>query len=138
MNKARQAMNKARQAIRILLAIALAVFGVDKFAHFMPQPDAPPEGGEFLGALANAGYVFPAIGLTFLATAACLLLGRVALGLIILTPITLNILLYHFRFDMAGVGAGAVLTAMQLALIWMHRNEFTALARATGKGKETT
>ncbi len=123
-------MKNARTAIRFLLALALVVFGADQFFHFMPQPDAPPEGGAFLGALADAGYVFPVIGLTFLATAACLLAGRVALGLIILTPITLNILLYHFRYDMAGIGAGAVITAMQLALIWMHRHEFRTLGLA--------
>ena len=126
-------MKNARTVIRFLLALTLAVFGADKFLHFMPQPDAPPEGGAFLGALADAGYVFPAIGLAFLATAACLLAGRVALGVIILTPITLNILLYHFRYDMAGIGAGAVITAMQLALVWMYRRDFTTLSRATAK-----
>jgi putative oxidoreductase len=126
-------MKNAPTAIRFLLAIALAVFGMDKFLHFMPMPDAPAEGGAFLGSLADAGYVFPAIGLAFLATSACLLAGRVTLGLILLAPITLNILLYHFRYDMAGVGAGAVITAMQLALVWMHREDFTTLTRASGK-----
>jgi putative oxidoreductase len=120
-------MKTPRTVIRFLLALALAVFGADKFLHFMPQPDAPPEGGAFLGALFDAGYVFPAIGLAFLTTSACLLAGRVALGVIILTPITLNILLYHFRYDVAGIGAGAVIAAMQIALIWMHRRDFIAL-----------
>ena len=41
-------MKNARTVIRFLLAIALAVFGADKFLHFMPRPDAPPEGGAFL------------------------------------------------------------------------------------------
>ena len=41
-------MKNARTVIRFLLALALAVFGADKFLHFMPQPDAPPEGGAFL------------------------------------------------------------------------------------------
>jgi putative oxidoreductase len=120
-------VKNARTVIRFLLALALAVFGADKFLHFMPQPDAPPEGGAFLGALFDAGYVFPAIGLAFLTTSACLLAGRVALGVIILTPITLNILLYHFRYDMAGIGPGAVIAALQVALIWMHRSELAAL-----------
>lgn len=120
-------MKTPRTVIRFLLAFALAVFGADKFLHFMPPPDAPPEGGAFLGALADAGYVFPAIGLAFLTTSACLLVGRVALGMIILTPITLNILLYHYRYDVAGSGPGAVITAMQIALIWLHRRDFAAL-----------
>jgi putative oxidoreductase len=79
-------MKNARTVIRFLLALALAVFGVDKFLHFMPPPEAPPEGGAFLGALADAGYVFPAIGLAFLATSVCLLAARVARGLILLRP----------------------------------------------------
>ncbi|MFT7518152.1 MAG: putative oxidoreductase, partial [Kiritimatiellia bacterium] len=56
-------MKNARTAIRFLLALVLAVFGADKFLHFMPRPDAPAEGGAFLGALHDAGYVFPTIGL---------------------------------------------------------------------------
>ena len=59
-------MNKTRTVIRFLLALVLAVFGADKFLHFMPQPDAPPEGGAFLGSLVDAGYVFPVIGLVLL------------------------------------------------------------------------
>ena len=44
-------MKNARTAIRFLLALALALFGADMFFHFMPQPDAPPEGGAFLNGL---------------------------------------------------------------------------------------
>jgi len=127
-------MKKTETTIRFLLALTLAVFGADKFLHFMPPPEAPPEGGAFIASLVNAGYVLPAIGLTFLATAACLLSGRVALGLIILTPISLNIFLYHLRFDMAGIGAGAVIVAMQLVLFWAHRREFVSLTQAGNRG----
>ena len=112
---------------RFLLAIALTAFGLDKFLHFMPQPEPPPEGAEFLGALFGAGYIFPTIGVVFLVTALCLVSGRVILGLMLLSPIVVNILLYHVTYDMAGIGPGAVIAALGLVLFWFYRADLAEL-----------
>ena len=123
-------MGKTRTAVRFLLAAALGVFGADMFLHFMPKPEPAAAGGDYLGALADAGYIFPAVGIAFLATSVCLLANRVALGLVILTPITVNILLYHYRFDLKGSGAGIVIAALQILLFWLHRGDFKCVLRA--------
>ena len=123
-------MNKAETAIRHLLAAALTVFGANKFLHFMPQPDPPPDGGAFLGALAEAGYIFPTVGITFLLAALCLFTKRTAFGLVILFPIVVSIILYHLRYDVPGIGGGAVLLVLQGILIWMHRGALMALLRS--------
>jgi putative oxidoreductase len=123
-------MGKTRTAVRILLAIALGVFGADMFLHFMPKPEPAVAGGDYLKALHSAGYIFPAVGIAFLATSVCLLANRVALGLLILTPITVNILLYHYQFDLKGSGAGLVIAVLQILLLWLHRADFTCILRA--------
>lgn len=120
-------MGKTRTAVRILLAIALGVFGADKFFPFLPHPDAPSGGAHYLEALADSGFVIPAVGVAFLATAVCLLLNRVALGLFLLAPITINILLYHYRFDIKGSGAIVVIAVMQVLLFWLHRRDFKCI-----------
>ena len=35
---------KIEMVVRLLLALALLVFGADKFFHFMPMPEPPEEG----------------------------------------------------------------------------------------------
>ena len=124
-------MKMVRLACRVLLALALTAFGLDKFLHFMPQPEPPPEGGAFLGALVETGYIFPTIGVVFLVSAACLLLGRVALALLLLAPILVNILLYHYRYDMPGIVAGAVIAGLMLVLFALHASDFAPLFAGT-------
>ncbi|MFT7542895.1 MAG: putative oxidoreductase, partial [Gammaproteobacteria bacterium] len=113
-------MQKTELAVRYLLVLMLLVFGLNKFLHFMPQPEAPEEGGKFLGALFGAGYVFPTIGIVFLASAVLLVGKRVVLALLLLAPIAVNILGYHLKFDVAGIGGGAVLTALMAILTVIH------------------
>ena len=122
-------MKKVALVCRYLLALALTVFGLDKFLHFMPMPDAPVEGQGFLGALADAGYVFPGVGLVFLFTAACLLTGRIVLGLLVLAPVTLNIVLYHIRYDLPGIAAGAVIALLQVVLFYCHWRDLLPLLK---------
>jgi len=124
-------MKKLITAIRLLLAIALAIFGADKFLHFMPRPDAPAQGQAFLAALGDAGYIFPIIGGAFLLSAALLLTKHIALAVVILTPITLNIILYHVRYDLAGIGPGAVIASMQLIMLWTCRGQFITMIFAS-------
>ena len=125
-------MNKSRieLALRFVLIAMLAAFGANKFLHFMPMPEPPEEGGQFLGALMSAGYVFPTIGIVFLLAAACLLIKRVALALVLVAPIAVNIIGYHLAFDPAGIGAGAVLTFLLLGVAFMNCDEVCGLLKS--------
>jgi len=89
--------------------------------HFLEMPPPPSEGGAFLGALAGTGFIFETVGAVFLASALFLVLGRVVLALAMLAPIAVVILEYHLVYDFAGIGVGAVLTALMLLVAWCHR-----------------
>ena len=112
--------SKFESGARILLAIMLAVFGADKFFHYLPMPDPPEAGGAFLGALTETGYIFPTIGVVFLLSALLLMTRRVVLALLLVAPIAVNILLYHVEYDMAGIGAGALLSVLLVMLAFLH------------------
>ena len=120
--------SKLELVVRLILGLMLAVFGANKFLHFMPMPDPPEAGGKFLGALMGAGYVFPFIGVVFLVVAVLLFLNRaVPFGLILLAPMTVNILMYHLKFDFAGIGAAALLAVLHVTLAFLHRDRFASL-----------
>ena len=72
------------------------------------------------------------------------LLGRVLLGakrvvlaLLLVAPIALNILLYHFKFDLAGIGPGGLLSVLLLVLGTMHAREIAVLFRSSKAPKIT-
>ncbi len=48
---------------RVLLGLILLVFGLNNFLQFLPMPEMSAEAGEFMGALAKAGYFFPIIAI---------------------------------------------------------------------------
>lgn len=116
---------------RILLAIMLLVFGANKFLHFMEMPEPPEAGGKFLGALMDAGYVFPTIGIVFIVSGLLLLIGRNALAVFLVAPIAVNILGYHIQYDMAGIGGGAVLTVLLLIVACLNCDQICRVFAGT-------
>lgn len=90
-------MNKIDLIVRILLGLMYVVFGLNGFLNFMGEPPPMPEkAGILMGAFMAVGYMLPLIKGTEVLGGLLLLSGRfAALGLVILAPITLNIVLFH-------------------------------------------
>lgn len=113
--------NKIIIGLHILLGLAFVVFGLNKFLGFMPSPELPPAGGAFMGALAETGYMFPLIALTEIIAGALILSIRLApLGLVLLAPVSVNIVLFHIALAPAGGLVGYVLAAINLYLLITH------------------
>ena len=89
--------------------------------HFIPM--SPPIGsaGDFLNVLGASGYFFPVLGFVELCIGAMLVFKRgVPFGIIVLAPISLNILLYHAFFDVPGLWIAAVVLAFNVILIYKY------------------
>jgi len=82
---------------RLLLGLAFFVFGLNGFLNFIPAPPLEPGPVQaFMGGLAQSGYFFPFLKATETICGLLLLTGfYVPLALIILSPIVVNIVLYH-------------------------------------------
>ena len=120
--------NRLVLILQIALALMLLVFGANKFLHFLPQPEAPLLAKGLLMAMGEAGYFFPTVGGVFIFVGLLLLFDRfVALGLLLLTPITVNILLFHLYLDPEGIAMGAVLGALNLTLLLAHKSKYAPL-----------
>lgn len=120
-------MSTAVTVARYLLGLMLFVLGLNGFFGFIPQPTPPEDGGAFLGALASGG-VLPVVKAFEVIVGALLLAGRfVPLALVMLVPITVNIVLYHLRFDPAG-GVGAyVVAVLHAVLLWGYHAHLSPL-----------
>lgn len=118
-------------AERILLGLMFAVFGLDGFLRFIPQPTTPmPEGAiDFATALIKTGYMFPLIKGTELLVGLLLLSNRfVPLALVLLAPVMVNIVAFNVVLAPGGgIGMVAVLVALHLHLAWQHRAAYRPL-----------
>ena len=118
-------------AARLLLGLIFFVFGLNGFLNFLPVPQPQGDAAQFMGGLAASGYFFPLLKITEIAVGAALLANRfVPLALVVLAPITVNILGYHGALDPAGMALPLVILVAQLVVAWHFRASFRGLLAA--------
>lgn len=88
--------SKVALGARLLLGLIFFVFGLNGFLQFLPQPPLPEAAMAFMGGLAGSGYFFPVLKGAEVIGGALLLTGFAApFALVLLAPITIQILLFH-------------------------------------------
>ena len=121
---------KIELGIRILLGLMLLVFGLNKFFQFMPMPPLPEQAGAFMVALAATGYFFPMLAIMEIAIGVLLLINKAKpLVLVMLTPITVNIVLFHLALDIEGIGGAGLVAIMHLTLVIMNKEKLMFLIK---------
>jgi putative oxidoreductase len=114
--------------IRIALAILLIIFGANKFLHFIPLQPMVGSAGDFMNSLGATGYIFPIVGIIEVFVGIMLLLRKwIPFVLIVLAPISLNILLFHLFLDIPGVGAALLVAVLNATLIYKNWRSYNAL-----------
>jgi putative oxidoreductase len=113
---------------RILLGLLFLVFGLNGILHFMKTPPMPPsDAATFATILMNSGYM-AFVSVLMVIAGLLLLVGRyVPLALVILGPILVNILCFHFLLAHGGAAPGLIATVLELFLIWAYRLSFRGL-----------
>lgn len=107
--------------LRIILALALLVFGLNKFIGFMPAPEFPENADNFMASLQATGYVLPIVGAFEIFIAFLLLINKwVPFALLLLAPITLNIVLFHLFLDLPEIWGAIVVTVINVILIYKY------------------
>ncbi len=109
----------------LLFSVGNAVFG------WAPQPPLPAGAQAFLGGLFSAPYFFALLKGTELLVALSLLSNRfVPLALVVLAPITVNIVLFHLVLAPAGAPIALALLVLHLATAWSRRGAYKAVLAA--------
>ena len=84
---------------RLVLGLIYFVFGLNGFLHFLPMkfPPMSDVAMAYVKGLMGVGYFMPVLSGTQVVGGFLLLVGFAApLGLVILAPVTVQILLFHF------------------------------------------
>jgi putative oxidoreductase len=110
-------MKIAAKFSRILLGLVFFVFGLNGFLHFIPQPALSGDIADFMNGLMKTGYFFPLLKGTETIVGLLLLTGYlVPLALVILTPVLLNIFLFHLFLEPASIVMAIVLVVLHIIL----------------------
>ena len=113
--------SKFTMIVRIVLGIILVVFGSNKFLHFFPMPPPAGSAGDFINTLGASGYIFPMLGVVEVCIGAMLLCKQwVPFGIILLAPISVNILLYHMCFGVPGLPIALLVLVLNVIMIYKH------------------
>ncbi len=124
-------MNKTVTIVlRYLLGIALLVNGINMFLQFMPlpNPQQPELAQRFLNILREAGYFYPILGTVKVLTALALFTNRyLALMLVVMFPITLNGILFHFFMDPSTAFVALAVGLIQVYLMYTNKEKYVAI-----------
>jgi uncharacterized membrane protein YphA (DoxX/SURF4 family) len=114
--------------VRILLGIMLVVFGANKFLHFIPMKLPSGSASDFMNSLGATGYIFPVVGVLEVVVGILLLMKKwIAFALILLAPISVNILLFHLFLDIPGVAVAFLVTLFNAILMYKHWSSYKSL-----------
>ena len=113
--------SKFTMLVRICLGIMLVVFGSNKLLHFIPMDAPTGTAGEFMSSLNATGYIFPLLGILEVFIGLMLLLKKwVPFAIILLAPISVNILLFHLFLELPGVAVALLIAIFNGILIYKH------------------
>ena len=119
---------------RVLVGLVFVVFGLNGFFHFIQPPEMNEAAGSLMGALVGTGYFMIVVKLVEVVSGVIILSGRfLPLGLILLAPVSVNILLFHIFLDQSGLGMAVFIVALQLFLAWTYRDSFSGVLQANAK-----
>lgn len=116
--------------LRIVLALILIFFGLNKFIDFsfMPLPQLPEGASSFMSSLSASGYVLPLIGFFEIFIGLLLLFKKwVPFALLVLVPISLNVLLFHLFLDIPRVLPAIIIVSINGILIYKYWKSYRPL-----------
>jgi uncharacterized membrane protein YphA (DoxX/SURF4 family) len=113
---------------RLLLGLAFFVFGLNGFLQFLNMGPMPTGlAGQFMGALFQSHYFWVVAGLQVIGGALLLVNRFVPLALVLLGPVIVNILLYHFLLNPSGMSIALVVTVLWFIVFYAYRQYFSGI-----------
>jgi putative oxidoreductase len=115
---------------RVLLGLAFTVFGANIIHPFLPMPPMPPETltAKYMAVMGPTHYM-TLVGAFQLIGGLCVLSGGLTpIGLVLLGPVLVNILAFHFFLQGGeGIGMGLLFSVLEIFLIFAYRSHFRPL-----------
>jgi len=120
--------SKVDTVLQILLGLLLLATGLNKFFHFMSMPDMPAAANALMKAFAESGYILPMVAVTEIVCGGLLAARRwSALALVLLAPLSVNIVLFHLVLAPASGAMAYAVAAVNAYLMWGAREWYRPL-----------
>lgn len=121
---------KISMGLRIVFGLFCLIFGVNKFAHFLPLPEIPGDGGTLMSIYATSGFL-KIIGVLEIIGGLLLLVGKyVPLTLTIMIAIMFNAAIFHALHDPPAIVGALLGLVLGLALVLAYKDRFSGLLSA--------
>lgn len=123
-------MNKVSLISRYLLGLLFLIFGLNGFFQFLPMPPPPESVMDFMKGIMSTGYFMPVLKGTEVFVSILLLTGLAApVGLVILAPITIQILLFHgfLTPGIQNLGLPLVILVLHLLSAYQYKDLYIPL-----------
>lgn len=122
--------SRVEAVMRILFALCLLIFGLNKFLFFIPTPPMAGTAGELMNIYVASGFMKMIGGLEVLIGISLLIQKFVPLSLTIMAAIIFNALVFHILHDPAGSGLVVVALIILLLNIYSNKSRFMNLLSA--------
>lgn len=108
---------------RILLGIILLISGLNKLLKIFPTP-----ADSLIESFGQVDYIFPIVAVLEIIIALMLLSKKwVAFALILLVPLSINILLFHIYLNFSGIVPAIIVAVLNAILLYKHRRQYAPL-----------
>lgn len=117
-------MKKIKILFRFILGLIFTIFGLNGFMNFIPMPEMNEKAMQFILSLNETGYFFPVLKGTELICGLLLLANKhIPVVLTLLTPITINIFLFHFFIARESLPLASMILIIHICLIILYFKE---------------
>ena len=116
--------------VRRILGGILVLFGLNiLLPHpFIPLPELPEKAAAFMASLAATGYILKTVALLEIVIGVLLLAKKwVAFALLLLVPISINIVLFHVFLDASGIAGALIVATLNVILIYKNWSSYKSL-----------
>ena len=114
--------------LRIILALGLIVFGLNEFVGIIPKPELPAEAADFMKSLRATGYLLYLLGALEVGIGLLLLFKKwVPFALLVLVPISINILMFHLFLDVPNIVQALVVALINAILVYKYWKAYRPL-----------
>jgi len=117
--------------VRFVFGLLLVAMGAMAFMNIQTSQEMPEASRAFAQALADTGYMNYLAGIVEILVGLMFVTKRyVALGAILLAPISVNIILFHIFLDLATIVPGLVFMALNIFVAYSEWDKYKLILKA--------
>lgn len=122
--------NKILSVLAVLFGLMMINSGLNKFFNYMPMPEISAEMMTVMTAFMTIKWIFPLVGLIEVVGGVLFAIPKYrALGALVILPVMIGIVIHHAVHDVAGIGVGLVLLAINLWVIIENREKYQPMVK---------